>query len=53
VVRLGTKLALALIRLLAAVTGLDELVEAVALPLAFIEYYAEEKKRESGRGEGA
>jgi hypothetical protein len=38
-VRLASRILLALAALLARLTGLDELLEAVTLPLAFIDYY--------------
>ena len=37
--RLADRILLAVATLLAKLTGLDELLEAVALPLAFIDYY--------------
>jgi len=49
-VRLKTKLAIALARALAAATGWGELLDAIALPLLFLEYSAE-VKRVSRRGE--
>jgi len=45
-VRLGAKILLVLTRLYARVVGLDEIEASVALPLAFLEYYAEAKKAE-------
>jgi hypothetical protein len=38
-VRLADRILLLLVALLAKLTGLDELLEAVTLPLAFIDYY--------------
>jgi len=47
---LKTRLAIALARALAAATGWGELLDAIALPLLFLEYSAE-LKRVSQRGE--
>jgi len=49
-VRLKTKLAIALARALAAATGWGELLDAIALPLLFLEHSAE-VKRAPRRGE--
>jgi hypothetical protein len=45
-VRLADRILLVLAALLARLTGLDELLDAIMLPLAFIDYY---RGREVGR----
>jgi hypothetical protein len=43
--KLSDRILLAVAALLAKLTGLDELLDAVVLPLIFIEYYREREKR--------
>lgn len=45
--KLSERILVAIAALLAKLTGLDELLEAVTLPLAFIEYHRERKVRKS------
>jgi hypothetical protein len=45
-VRLADRILLAVAALLARLTGLDELLDAVVLPLIFIEYYRERAERD-------
>jgi hypothetical protein len=44
--RLADRILVAIATLLAKLTGLDELLEAVTLPLIFIEYYRERAERD-------
>jgi hypothetical protein len=45
-VKLADRILLTVAALLARLTGLDELLDAVALPLIFIEYYRERVERD-------
>jgi len=45
-VKLSDRILVAIAALLAKLTGLDELIEAVTLPLMFIEYYRERAERD-------
>jgi hypothetical protein len=44
--KLAERILLAVAALLARLTGLDELLDAIVLPLAFIEYYRERAERD-------
>ena len=44
--KLADRILVAIAALLAKLTGLDELLEAVTLPLMFIEYYRERAERD-------
>jgi hypothetical protein len=44
-VKLADRILVAIAALLAKLTGLDELLDAVTLPLMFIEYYRERAER--------
>jgi hypothetical protein len=45
-VKLADRILVAIVALLARLTGLDELLDAVTLPLMFIEYYRERAERD-------
>jgi hypothetical protein len=44
-VKLADRILLLLVTLLAKLTGLDELLDAIALPLLFLEEYREHKEK--------